>query len=219
LYSLLIVRSDPDLTARANIRNAALRLFAERGHEAVSVRQIAAEAGVSPGLVLHHFTSKEGLREAVDRYAAERLEVLLAEDQDQVAQVFSEGDSGSVAEAFARMFPPDSPLPAYVRRLLLSGDPAGTQLFRRWFEGTRAFLDQMVSAGFAAPTGDPDVRAGFALASDLALLLLRDPLTAVLGFDPLSPEGLPRWAEEASAILRGGMFLQPDAPRPDDTED
>jgi AcrR family transcriptional regulator len=68
VFNTLNVRPvDNDLTARAAIRNATLRLFADRGPDAVSVRAIASEAGVSPALVLHHFGSKAGLREAVDQ--------------------------------------------------------------------------------------------------------------------------------------------------------
>src|SRR2546423_13421762 len=62
-----------DLTARARIREAALRLFAERGIDAATIRDIAKEAGVSPGLVRHHFGSKEALREACDTYVLDRL--------------------------------------------------------------------------------------------------------------------------------------------------
>ncbi|HJE59178.1 MAG TPA: TetR/AcrR family transcriptional regulator, partial [Nocardiopsis listeri] len=50
-----------DLTARARIRDAALTRFGQEGF-GVSVRAIAEEAGVSPGLVIHHFGSKEKLR-------------------------------------------------------------------------------------------------------------------------------------------------------------
>ena len=38
-----------DRTARAAIRDEALRLFAAQGPDAVTVRQVAAAAGVSPG--------------------------------------------------------------------------------------------------------------------------------------------------------------------------
>src|SRR5215813_4115516 len=62
-----------DLTARARIRDAALTLFAERGIEASTIRDIAAAAGVSSGLVRHHFGSKEALRDACDAYAFERM--------------------------------------------------------------------------------------------------------------------------------------------------
>ncbi|MEO9238148.1 MAG: helix-turn-helix domain-containing protein, partial [Jatrophihabitantaceae bacterium] len=120
-----------DLTARANIRNAALRLFAERGHDAVTVREIATAAGVSPGLVVHHFGSKDGLRAAVDAHAGESFDAVLAElgSQDLAAMLAGGVATTSIAEAFTRAFPHGSPLPAYLRRLLLTNDPAGAALF------------------------------------------------------------------------------------------
>src|SRR5690606_4589585 len=78
-FSILIVRSatkQDDLTTRARIRDAALDLFPEQGFNRSTVRVIAEKAGVSPGLVLHHFGSKEGLREACDRYVVTRFREL-----------------------------------------------------------------------------------------------------------------------------------------------
>jgi AcrR family transcriptional regulator len=60
-----------NLTARARIRDAALLQFAEPGVNGATIRGIAEAAGVSPGLVQHHFGSKEALREACDTYATE----------------------------------------------------------------------------------------------------------------------------------------------------
>lgn len=59
--------SENDLTAKARIRNAALDLYARYGEDRVSLRAVAAEAGVTLGLVQHHFKTKAGLREAVDQ--------------------------------------------------------------------------------------------------------------------------------------------------------
>lgn len=52
---------------------AAGRLFVERGPAAVSVRQIAAEAGVNHGLVHQYFGSKDGLVHATLEHLAEEL--------------------------------------------------------------------------------------------------------------------------------------------------
>lgn len=59
------LRAD-DLTAKARIRNEALVLFAERGVDATSLRTVAAAAGVTVGLIVHHYGTKEALREAVE---------------------------------------------------------------------------------------------------------------------------------------------------------
>ncbi|HEX5406927.1 MAG TPA: TetR family transcriptional regulator [Pseudonocardiaceae bacterium] len=196
-----------DLTAKANIRNAALRLFAERGHDAVTMREIATMAGVSPALVVHHFGSKDGLRAAVDGYAAHAFDTLFAMDERDLAQPLTDDNWVSVAEMFARAFPHGSPLPAYLRRLLLVNDPAGAALFGRWYELTRRLLDSMTELGVARPGEDPAVRAAFLLVNDLALVLLRNQIAAAIGIDPLTPEGMTRWAREATAVYTKGAFV------------
>lgn len=196
-----------DLTAKATIRNAALRLFADRGHDAVTVRQIATAAGVSPALVVHHFGSKEGLRVAVDGYAAQTFDSLFAQAEQDLTEVLTEDNWVSVAEMFARAFPPGSPLPAYLRRLLLVNDPAGAALFGRWYALTRRLLDSMTEAGVARPTEDPAVRAAFLLVNDLTLVMLRNQVAAAIGVDPLTPEGITRWTKEISAVYTEGAFV------------
>ncbi len=80
MFSILNMRTaDGDLKAAAVIRNAAMRLFAERGAAAVTIRQIAVAAGVSPGLVIHHYGSKGGLKDAVDRSAVAFFEEMIGD--------------------------------------------------------------------------------------------------------------------------------------------
>jgi AcrR family transcriptional regulator len=205
------MRSVPDdRTARAVIRDEALRLFADRGPDGVSVRQIAAAAGVSPGLVLHHFGSKEGLRQAVDKHVLGLFERMLgAVTGEDAAGLYGPAASGSVAETVVKHLPAASPVPGYLRRLLVADGDAGRELFRRLFQLSAAALDALAAAGVAAPGSDPAVRAAFLLANDLAVLLLRDHLTEVLGTDPLSGPGMTRWAGEALTIYGAGLLAAP----------
>ncbi|MCH0539714.1 TetR/AcrR family transcriptional regulator [Streptomyces sp. MUM 203J] len=191
-------RGAEDRTSRAVIRDEALRLFAEHGVDGVSVRQIAAAAGVSPGLVVHHFGSKEGLREEVD------LHVVAVFDRMLKAAVDG-GAVTSLAEAMAGQLGEESPVPGYLSRMLSADGDAGRELFRRLFELSRRALAGMVGSGEAAPGRDPAVRAAFLLANDLAVFLLRRRLEEVIGVDPLSAAGLERWSHEVLAVYGGGL--------------
>lgn len=198
-----------DRTARAVIRDEALRLFSAHGPAGVTVRQVAAAAGVSPGLVIHHFGSKDGLRAAVDAHVLEQFAGMLGELTGSGADLYAAGAASSLTEVFARYLPPGSPVPDYLRRLLLEGGETGLRLFSQLYQASRVAMDAMVTAGLAAPGADPAVRAAILLCNDLVVLLLREQITVVLGEDPLSPSGLARWGNEMLTIYAAGLLGQP----------
>lgn len=208
------VTSEADLSTRARIRESALRLFAERGPDGVTIRDIAAAAGVSPALVLHHFGSKEGLRRAVDDYAAAAFDAIVEGLAGQdLGDLVTEGRAGTLADAFAHAFPAQSPLPDYLRRLLLSTDPAGSALFARWYDATRTLLASLAESGAIQPGHDLDVQSAFFLVNDLALIVLRRQIEAAIGVDPLTPTGMRRWAAVATSIYSAGAFRAPEPGR------
>jgi AcrR family transcriptional regulator len=203
------VRSAPeDRTTRAIIRDEALRLFALEGFDRVSVRQVADAAGVSPALVLYHFGSKEGLRAAVDNHVLWTVETLLSELTARPADDLFDQDlegARSLAETMMSLQPSGSPVPAYLRRLLVSDSDASKEMFARLYRLATATLSSFVASGQATAGEDLPVRAAFLMINDLAVLLLRDRLAEVLGFDPLSKEGMQRWAKQVSAIYGSGL--------------
>ena len=195
-----------DRTARARIRDEALRLFGDRGPDGVTIRDIAAAADVSPALVMRHFGAKDGLRKAVDEYVAGVFEAMLAGVAGLAgAGAFEQAAVPALAETVAANLPADSAIPAYLGRMLVSGGPAGEALFRRLYEASRDALSGMAAAGSASAGADPEVRAAFLLVNDLAVLILRDRIREVLGIDPLSAAGVRRWGAEVLAVYRDGV--------------
>lgn len=195
-----------DLTAKAAIRDQALRLFAAHGPDAISLRQVAAAAGVSPGLIVHHFQSKAGLQEAVNMHVAGLFDELFATMDDAD---WSTAGGASFAEAIVSRLPPSSPIPAYLRRLLLDGHPAGRALLARWHAMSRQVVDQLTAAGMVRAGPDPATLAAFLMVNDLALIMLRDQLHALLDVDPLSHDGMVQWADVALTVYRDGLFARP----------
>lgn len=200
------------------LRDTALRLFAERGVDAVSVRDVASAAGVSPGLVVHHFGTKDALRQAVDEHVTGLLETML-EAAGSELDLGSSGELGPEAVAgvaagfaglFAQYLPPDSPVPAYVRRLLMSGE-AGRALFRRFFDMTAAMIRAWTAAGLLRAPSDPEATAAFLLTNDLAVFLLRDQVAEVLGADPMG-DGVMRWSRVVIETYTAGILAAPDRP-------
>ena len=196
-----------DRTARARIRDGALELFAAFGPDAVTVRGIAARAGVSPSLVIRHYNSKNGVRSAVDAYVVDVFEAMMAQVSAPSCDERSEPAVPlSFVEMVTKSLPHDSAIPGYLGRMLIAGDPAGSALFQRLHDVSKATLADMIASGSATLGHDPDVRAAFLLVNDLAVMILRDRLTEVLGVDPISPDGLHRWGTEALSVYRGGLL-------------
>lgn len=138
---------DADLTAKARIRNAALDLYARDGEDRVSMRAIAAAVGVTVGLLQHHFTNKDGIRDAVDQLVVDYYSAALAE-------VSSDGTPAQIAsardEAVRQMLDRHPEVLTYVRRALL--DPTGPRgrLLDRLIDLTRNEIAGLRNAGRAS---------------------------------------------------------------------
>lgn len=168
-----------DLTARARIRDAAMNQFGEHGFERATIRGIAATAGVSSGLVRHHFGSKEALRDACDAHLIRALERI----NDQVRDDPAPGDVNYVAVAGAAF----GPHRRYVARALTDGRAA--PLFDR--------LAQLGAEHVAAadrdrpdpPTVSPAARATVIAAMSLSISVLHEHVSRGLGVDVFTPTG------------------------------
>lgn len=161
-----------DLTARARIRDAAMHLIGERGFSSATVRGIAARAGVSAGLVVHHFGSKDGLREAIDDHLADQIR------HDKFAAMtgnltHDEREMRTYAEQFA-------PAMAYLARALTEDTVVGRHLYDRLFRDAVDYLQAGEEAGLIRPTSAPEARAAALLNAGLGQTLLQHHLQRVL---------------------------------------
>lgn len=197
-----------DLRAAAVIRETAMRLFAERGAAAVTVREIARAAGVSPGLVIHHYGSKDGLKDAVDRRAVAFFEEMIGE----FGRLGEEGGGASLAELFAVRLESEPAMVDYIRRLLLDGGDAADGLFAKLLDATEAGMRALAAAGAVRPAPDERLRTAFLLSNDLSLVLLHRQIARTVGFDPLTRKGLGPWSAAVLDVYTRGVFALPAAP-------
>ncbi|MCB9589491.1 MAG: helix-turn-helix transcriptional regulator [Polyangiaceae bacterium] len=79
------VRRTPE-EAKALILNAALALFADHGPDAVGLKEVAAQAGVSHGLITHYFGTYEALVEAAFQEHVNRAQAVTLGRVDELIQ-------------------------------------------------------------------------------------------------------------------------------------
>ena len=171
--------SQSDLTARARIRDAAIELFADRGIEGATIRDIAQKAGVSSGLLRHHFGSKEGLRDACDEYV--------------LSELIGIGNRFIEFQTVDAITPGILRMQRYITRSVLDGSPAGSALFDRLIEyGERWFDTSDVKSA------DPKAFIAVLSVMKMSMLTSRDLLTRILGVDTGEPQG---WARVLKASL------------------
>ncbi|MGA4508922.1 TetR/AcrR family transcriptional regulator [Propionibacteriaceae bacterium G1746] len=184
-----------DLTARAQIRDAAAALFAEHGFDRVTMRQVAASAGVSPALVVHHFGSKDGLRTAVVDHVVAWFDNTIDKSQEALDGRNWQEVLNDAADSFTHA----DTLPRLFGRMLVDRDPAMQGLFARIVERSEIIMQRYIEAGVMSDDPDSRLRTAMLVASDLGALMFRPYLSSFLGFDPYG-DGMPRWAAVATRV-------------------
>ncbi|HEX7040288.1 MAG TPA: TetR family transcriptional regulator [Trueperaceae bacterium] len=187
-----------DLTARARIRDAAIRRFARDGFAATSVKDIAADAGVSAPLVIHHFGSKDGLRAECDRHVNE----LVWEMKRRLADAAIADPLDAVRRAR-----PGLPLLEYLAVTLADGSGHVDELVDAMVEESLRTMEDAQARGLVKPTADPRARAVVLTLWQLGALVLHRHARRLLGADLTGPsEATLRWWLPAGEVLAHGVI-------------
>lgn len=151
-----------DLTGRARLRDAAIECFAREGFGA-SVRAIAARAGVSAGLVRHHFGSKDELRAECDRVVFDRYHAL---KEESLAR-----EPSTLFGPFLRT-PEIGILLVYILRCVHEGGEMGRRFVDRLVDESEALVARSVAEGLIKPSRDERARARFLVEQSIGGILV-----------------------------------------------
>src|SRR5450830_1430427 len=156
-------RSVSDLTARARIRDVAIESFAEVGFGA-SFRTIAARAGVSPGLITHHFGSKAALRAECDAEVLRHYQALKTEAiADPSAYLFARLTGPGVA----------STVVVYMLRAIHAGGESARRFLESLIEHARVIMAESVASGLARPSRDEEARLRYLTYQTMGAMLVQ----------------------------------------------
>jgi AcrR family transcriptional regulator len=199
---------DGDLTAYARIRNAALEGFATRGVSPTSIRDVATAAGVSPGLVQHHFGTKDGLRRAVNGHvvavAVEAFANLVSEDSQDAWAAMGDTVTAWVTENRIAL--------RYLARGLSEGDPEASEILETLLRiAQEKWLDPLADAGALRPEADRDWAAMHVFVFNLGCVLFAPALDRHLPAAFFSAEQLARWNVATTDLYRRAL-TKPDLP-------
>jgi AcrR family transcriptional regulator len=166
-------RRPGDSGTREAIQAAARRQFAELGFDRTSMRSVAIEAGVDPGLVKHYFASKSQLFVAV---------VELPVDPSLILPVLLEGDRAAIGERLARFLVGVFETEAGRRRI--------TGIVRSAVSEPEAarMVKEMITTRLFTPIAEhldadqPELRAAFVGSQTIGLVMAR----YIVGIEPLA---------------------------------
>ncbi|ADG76420.1 transcriptional regulator, TetR family [Cellulomonas flavigena DSM 20109] len=152
-----------DLTTRARIRDAAVARYAREGFGA-PLRAVAEDAGVSAALIVHHFGSKDGLRQVCDAY-------VLATIRESKERAIA---SGTTQEVLLQLASLDeyAPLVGYALRSLQAGGAMARDFVEHFVADAEVYLAEAVATGQMRPSRDEKARARYLTVQGLGTLLL-----------------------------------------------
>ena len=196
-------------TAHIDVRQAALdtarRLFAERGFDGTAIQDVATAVGVSKQAVLHHFASKEELREAV-------LAELISHWGAVLPRLLLEATGGyhrftAVFGELVRFF---SEEPAWaklvVREILDRPEHTQAQMkmaVRPWIDAVANYVHAGQDIGILRDDVDPA-----AWATEMLLLILFGAAAHPVLAGAIERQGERRLASELNRIAQSSLFKE-----------
>ena len=195
-----------ELKKLERIRQAALKSFATQGASGTSLRSVAADAGVSLGLVQHHFETKAGLIKAVDDYV---LGVVIAVVAQPVSAPHAKDSIADMGSRVTTLLLEHPDVVDYFGRALIDGSQLGITIWDTLAAFGMARWTARKESGEARDDIDVTWAALNSLVLALGTLIVREHIERQIPDAFKSPEQVDRWQKSVNTLLREGLFPHP----------
>lgn len=144
-------QNNADESTSTKILEVAVKLFAEKGFDSVSIRDIASEADVSFSLVRHHHGKKEQLILRCHRYVLAKLDELYG---DMGSSLIGESGESVLDQAISShqfMLGSRSILLVYLTKMFTENDELAREAFDEYFSILSKYVDRIDDARLIDP--------------------------------------------------------------------
>lgn len=178
---------------------AAVDLFGRQGVKGTSLKAIAARAGVSPALIVHHYGSKEALRVACDQHVARVLRATKTDSVEPTPHLDLVGAMSALRE--------HRPVVRYLARTLGDGSPHVNDLLDEMVADAERYTAAGVEAGLLRPSANPRARVVVLFLWSMGVLVLHEHLERLLAVSLLDGDEPPLpYLQAVLEIYGEGVF-------------
>lgn len=175
-----------------------VELFSEKGFNSVSVREITRAAGVSPGLLIHHFKSKEAfIKACIDEVFGE---VLSFKTEPNPLDMNTQLNKWKSNPEFYK-----TPL-KFFKAVMSSNSEYSKQLFELILDGSRKVLEDGVKNGLVKKPSDLEMTNLVLAVNSLGTILLSDYIRDQLGGEFTDPEYAQGFMQANLEIYTNGVY-------------
>jgi AcrR family transcriptional regulator len=185
------------ITARELIQKG-VELFSEKGFDSVSIRDVTSAAGVSPGLLIHHFKSKEEFIKACieDVFG----EVLSFKTEPNPLDMNAQLDKWKSNPEFYQ-----TPL-KFFKVVMSANSEYSRQLFELILQGSRQVMEKGIRDGLIKKPSDLEMTNLVLAVNSLGTILLSDYIRDQLGGEFTDPKYAQGFMQANLEIYTNGVY-------------
>ncbi|WP_252259911.1 TetR/AcrR family transcriptional regulator [Erythrobacter aurantius] len=199
----------PPASEKGDRRNAlldsAISLFSEKGFSSVELREIAAEAGVTVGLIRHYYGTKDDLIDAAVAQVTARLqqvfEKILSGLEADSAEDFIDG----LNERTGKFLLPEYKLLFFLKHMVIELPDKSAPVFKTYFDLFQSELNGLEAIGKINPMVNKVWLSFMLMFVQLGPVFLSRQIEDILGKSVSDPNAAMQRAANNAFILKYGL--------------
>lgn len=199
----------PPASEKGDRRNAllesAIRLFSEKGFSSVELREIAADAGVTVGLIRHYFGAKDDLIDAATDQVTKRLQKVFRSILSDLDAENPEDFIDGITERTYQYLLPEYDLLLFLKHMVIELPDKSAPVFKTYFDLFQSELNGLEATGKINPKVNKVWLTFMLMFVQLGPVFLSRQIEDILGKSASDPNAAMQRAANNAFILKYGL--------------